>query len=290
MKTTRVLVLHLLLATVHVFTVSVSAEEGGNRTESQSATAGPTAASAPAATAIQVKSNTTEASNLTETTHRVTTPSNVTNTPNGTSDFNTTTVSVSTAVKVVSSSAAPVQTTKPQVQPRGSRPSNSTIVAKPQGTPAPAQGAVTTQLPKANETTPPRPGPDDTVKNNEKEDHADNAKTDAPAQVTKSVKEKENKKVAGPQTGSGKNDPKPSQAPKIASDKRLWWILLPVVLLGTAAALILKFKCKKVHDHTETIDIGTENASFQSRPESAKDGVMLLGVKSSGGEENAAAR
>lgn len=27
-------------------------------------------------------------------------------------------------------------------------------------------------------------GPDDTVKNNEKEDHADNAKTDAPAQGT----------------------------------------------------------------------------------------------------------
>lgn len=28
------------------------------------------------------------------------------------------------------------------------------------------------------------------------------------------------------------------------------------------------------------------SASFQSRPESTKDGVMLLGVKSSGGEEN----
>lgn len=28
------------------------------------------------------------------------------------------------------------------------------------------------------------------------------------------------------------------------------------------------------------------SASFQSRPESAKDGVMLLGVKASGGDEN----
>lgn len=30
----------------------------------------------------------------------------------------------------------------------------------------------------------------------------------------------------------------------------------------------------------------SHSASFQSRPESTKDGVMLLGVKSSGGEEN----
>ena len=28
------------------------------------------------------------------------------------------------------------------------------------------------------------------------------------------------------------------------------------------------------------------SASFQSRPDNAKDGVMLLGVKSSGGEDN----
>ncbi|XP_042367772.1 proteoglycan 4-like [Plectropomus leopardus] len=74
------------------------------------------------------------------------------------------------------------------------------------------------------------------------------------------------------------------------SDKRLWWILLPISLVGAAVAIVLKFKCKKIHDHTEAIDTGTENASFQSRPESTKDGVMLLGVKSSGGEENAAAR
>ncbi|KAE8279017.1 hypothetical protein D5F01_LYC22602 [Larimichthys crocea] len=76
----------------------------------------------------------------------------------------------------------------------------------------------------------------------------------------------------------------------IKSDNRMWWIVLPVLLVVAAAAIVLKFKCKKIHNHTETIDNGTENASFQSRPESTKDGVMLLGVKSSGGEENDAAR
>ncbi|KAM4714295.1 uncharacterized protein FYW61_019321 isoform 2-T2 [Anableps anableps] len=75
---------------------------------------------------------------------------------------------------------------------------------------------------------------------------------------------------------------------RAGADKRLWWILLPASLVVGVAALFFKFKSKKVHDHTETIDTGTENASFQSRPESSKDGVMLLGVKSSGGEENAA--
>nr|XP_040038217.1 A-agglutinin anchorage subunit-like isoform X1 [Gasterosteus aculeatus aculeatus]XP_040038218.1 A-agglutinin anchorage subunit-like isoform X2 [Gasterosteus aculeatus aculeatus] len=76
---------------------------------------------------------------------------------------------------------------------------------------------------------------------------------------------------------------------RVQSDKRWWWILLPIGLVG-AAAIIVKFKSKKVHVNSETVDIGTENASFQSRPESAKDGVMLLGVKSSGGEDNASAR
>ncbi|XP_061817052.1 uncharacterized protein [Nerophis lumbriciformis] len=88
-------------------------------------------------------------------------------------------------------------------------------------------------------------------------------------------------KSHGPQQGS-------KEPAKAATDKRLWWILLPILLIGAATVIVLKFKCKKVHDHTETMDTGTENASFQSRPESTKDGVMLLGVKSSVGEENAA--
>ncbi|AWP00929.1 putative cell wall integrity and stress response component 2-like [Scophthalmus maximus] len=90
---------------------------------------------------------------------------------------------------------------------------------------------------------------------------------------------KEKAKEKGSQTGGEENEPH-------KSDKRLWWILLPVLLVGAAAAIVLKFKSKKLNDHTETIDTGTENASFQSRPESTKDGVMLLGVKSSGGEES----
>ncbi|XP_037539861.1 mucin-2 [Nematolebias whitei] len=88
---------------------------------------------------------------------------------------------------------------------------------------------------------------------------------------------------------SGGKDQEQAQLKGAASDKRLWWILLPAVLVVGAVAIVFKFKSKKVHDHTETLDTGTENASFQSRPESTKDGVMLLGVKSSGGEENATA-
>ncbi|CAB1351724.1 unnamed protein product [Coregonus sp. 'balchen'] len=65
------------------------------------------------------------------------------------------------------------------------------------------------------------------------------------------------------------------------TDKNLLWILLPVLVVVVAAVIFL---LNKITDN------GTENASFQSRPDSGKDGVMLLGVKSSGGEDNAAAR
>ncbi|XP_020359862.1 uncharacterized protein LOC109906535 isoform X5 [Oncorhynchus kisutch] len=67
------------------------------------------------------------------------------------------------------------------------------------------------------------------------------------------------------------------------SNKNMLWILLPVLGVVVAAVIVFfKFKSMKVHDHTEAIDNGTENASFQSRSDSTKDGVMLLGVKSSG--------
>ncbi|KAM6894210.1 uncharacterized protein PEZ65_021893 [Lycodopsis pacificus] len=105
--------------------------------------------------------------------------------------------------------------------------------------------------------------------------------TNAPPGTTRRP-EKDIAKDPDSHTGNGKVPSK--------SDKRLWWTVLPVVLVGAAAAIVLRFKCKKMHDHSETINAGTENASFQSRPESTKDGVMLLGVKSSGGEENASAR
>ncbi|KAL7375733.1 hypothetical protein ABVT39_022597 [Epinephelus coioides] len=107
-------------------------------------------------------------------------------------------------------------------------------------------------------------------------------RTTTPPGMPHEIEENKDKSAGSPPGTEEKAPPK--------SDKRLWWILLPAVLVGVAAAIFLKFKCKKIHNHTETIDTGTENASFQSRPESTKDGVMLLGVKSSGGEENAAAR
>ncbi|XP_062240193.1 uncharacterized protein LOC133950045 [Platichthys flesus] len=92
-------------------------------------------------------------------------------------------------------------------------------------------------------------------------------------------------RAPGPQIPAGGYMKEP-----LKPDKRLWWILAPVLLVGAAAAIVLKFRSKRINDHSENIDTGTENASFQSRPESTKDGVMLLGVKSCVGEENAAAR
>ncbi|XP_038832056.1 uncharacterized protein PB18E9.04c-like isoform X2 [Salvelinus namaycush] len=78
---------------------------------------------------------------------------------------------------------------------------------------------------------------------------------------------------------AGEEEP---ETPK--SNKKMLWILLPVLGVVMAAVIfVFKFKCMKLHDHTEAIDNGTENASFQSRSDSTKDGVMLLGVKSSAG-------
>ncbi|XP_031441045.1 putative uncharacterized protein DDB_G0290521 isoform X3 [Clupea harengus] len=96
-------------------------------------------------------------------------------------------------------------------------------------------------------------------------------------------------------TGSGTNNQQSGQnaegdAKDQETDRRILWILLPVLgVLVAGVIFVLKFKCMKVHDHAEPTENGTENASFQ-RSDSNKDGVMLLGVKTSGGEENAAAR
>ncbi|XP_046708095.1 uncharacterized protein YBL113C-like isoform X2 [Silurus meridionalis] len=74
---------------------------------------------------------------------------------------------------------------------------------------------------------------------------------------------------------------------KEADHKWVWIVLgLSAVAIIVAGAY---WKCYKAQNHpVETMDHGTENASFQ-RTESNKDGVMLLGVKT-GGEENAAAK
>ncbi|KAJ8008228.1 hypothetical protein DPEC_G00102630 [Dallia pectoralis] len=74
-------------------------------------------------------------------------------------------------------------------------------------------------------------------------------------------------------------------------DSNWMWISLGSVglagLAGVAGIKIFRNR-STIHDHTDVTDNGTENASFQSRPESSKDGVQLIGVKSS--DENAAAR
>ncbi|KAL7876102.1 hypothetical protein AOLI_G00110650 [Acnodon oligacanthus] len=77
-----------------------------------------------------------------------------------------------------------------------------------------------------------------------------------------------------------------SEQLRIESNAKYWWLLL---LVGVVVGVLIYVKHKKKNPRAETTDSGTENASFQ-RTESNKDGVMLLGVKSSGGEENAAAK
>ncbi|XP_029522818.1 uncharacterized protein LOC115133566 isoform X2 [Oncorhynchus nerka] len=121
--------------------------------------------------------------------------------------------------------------------------------------------------------------------------------TQAPTTVTKSdsINKTTNshltKKLSGSEDENTDQDKVKDNKNTDHVDKNLLWILLPVLaLVGAAVVVLLKSKCMKDHDHTEITDNGTENASFQSRPDNAKDGVMLLGVKSSGGEDNAAAR
>ncbi|XP_064787787.1 uncharacterized protein LOC135510637 isoform X2 [Oncorhynchus masou masou] len=88
-----------------------------------------------------------------------------------------------------------------------------------------------------------------------------------------------NNRNAGQDASHRAGDEEP-ETPK--SNKNMLWILLPVLGVVVAAVIVFfKFKSMKVHNHTEAIDNGTENASFQSRSDSTKDGVMLLGVKSS---------
>ncbi|XP_020328759.1 mucin-17 isoform X2 [Oncorhynchus kisutch] len=121
--------------------------------------------------------------------------------------------------------------------------------------------------------------------------------TQAPTTVTKSDSRNKTtisdftKKLPGSEAENTDQDRVKDNKNTDHVDKNLLWILLPVLaLVGAAVVALLKSKCMKDHDHTEITDNGTENASFQSRPDNAKDGVMLLGVKSSGGEDNAAAR
>ncbi|XP_077400835.1 uncharacterized protein LOC144035195 [Vanacampus margaritifer] len=191
--------------------------------------------------------------------------------------------------------APPAETTRP---PAESTKPVQAVATTPATTPSlmPPQPNVTSPAARMDEKTPTQAAP-----NNSTQPRSAGSQTDvvtnqtgeigasptlAPLQPDNAMPRHETgqttEKSHGPQAGSGDKE-----VAKAGTDKRLWWIALLVLLVASAAIIILKFKCKKIHDHTETIDTGTENASFQSRPESTKDGVMLLGVKSSGGEENA---
>ncbi|XP_018615257.1 uncharacterized protein LOC108938810 isoform X2 [Scleropages formosus] len=98
--------------------------------------------------------------------------------------------------------------------------------------------------------------------------------------------EEHHSRVSVPST----SEPGGTKEPVQASDKRMLWCLVPVLGIVVAAlAYGFKSKLRKGPTYPDTTENGTENASYQSRPENSKDGVMLLGVKS-GGEDNAAAR
>ncbi|XP_049338808.1 putative protein TPRXL isoform X6 [Astyanax mexicanus] len=114
------------------------------------------------------------------------------------------------------------------------------------------------------------------------------AKLSPPAGIPKSGKSDDNitnetGKMHG-SAGESSSTPKPDTP----DNKKYFWILLPVGVAFLAVAMYFRYKFFKVHHHPETTDNGTENASFQ-RTESNRDGVTLLGVKSSGTEEGAAA-
>ncbi|XP_031592669.1 leucine-rich repeat extensin-like protein 5 [Oreochromis aureus] len=133
-----------------------------------------------------------------------------------------------------------------------------------------------------------RAGPDDTDPGQDL-----GSPTLAPGQQTTNDSQSRSSRTISPPTKRPAQENSPGsqagQTKEKSADKKLWWLVLPAILAVAAIAIVLKFKSKKVHNPTETVDTGTENASFQ-RADNSKDGVMLLGVKSSGGEENAEAR
>ncbi|XP_045921537.1 cell wall protein DAN4-like isoform X2 [Micropterus dolomieu] len=266
MKTIRVLVL-LLFASVHVFT----SDESARPTTAPSAAAATTTTTVSEATPRAAATTTT--TTVSEATPRAA-ATTTTTTVSETAPTNQTAASTGNATASLASTSIPNSTNESHSAANeitSERVSNKTETASPTSASADHRNVTTDKMDnytldltetgtvKTESTSPPATGNNILIKNysQEPDDTAE-----------KPIKDTTTR----------------------APDKRLWWILLPALLVGAAAAMVLKFKCKKIHDHSETIDTGTENASFQSRPESTKDGVMLLGVKSSGAEENAAAR
>ncbi|KAM4612101.1 uncharacterized protein ACJ7VT_012701 isoform 2-T2 [Polymixia lowei] len=265
METTRVLVLFLLVSS-QCFTTVLSDQNDKSTVK--------TVTNPPATTAPQAKDGTT------------TIESQVSLLSTAPTSNNTTPVHIQKTEPAPTADAV-VSTVKPNIN--STEPKNvvtATLVPLKDNATTQAMGSKASLSPnienetpaKKNNTSKSTPGPVEHSKTTPKsEKPAPTSVSGIPVSVT----------ATGSQSGRDGSDGK--ELPK--TDKNLLWILLPVVMVIAAAVIfILKFKFIKVHDHTETIDNGTENASFQSRPDSTKDGVMLLGVKSSGGEENAAAR
>uniref|UniRef100_A0A1A7XMR6 Uncharacterized protein n=2 Tax=Iconisemion striatum TaxID=60296 RepID=A0A1A7XMR6_9TELE len=252
MEFIRVLVL-LLLTSVHIFTPVLSSEPE-QETRSTTITEQPQ---------VSVAALTTKSLDQTE----PSTPAAPTPSQRVTLSSQTSRTTTSHFTKDVSS--VPAATVK-------------TLLPTTASTPNPS---VTTML-TANQTT-----KENLTTNIEKpQDHKNMTATNADSGSDTSGQVTESHNTIQILSQSNEKEEKPQPPQKHAgADKRLWWIVLPALLVVGVIAIVFKFKSKKVHDHSETIDTGTENASFQSRPESTKDGVMLLGVKSSGAEENAAA-
>ncbi|XP_035849521.1 endochitinase A-like [Sander lucioperca] len=256
MKTIRVLVL-LLLASVHVFTPVLSSDQ---ETAPANTTLPTTTQTATTSAPALAEASTTSAA------------ASTTAAPSATPSTTTAAASTTAPAAVAASTTAPAASTTQKVM--------AAPTAAPKAAATSAAHVSTPALSDAsNNNTPVNGSVNPRSYNQESGNHSETQTGSKSHDDTEYFFDTNE----GRQAGS--DDKVPPKA-----DKRLWWIVLPALLVGAAAAIVLKFKCKKIHDHTETIDTGTENASFQSRPESTKDGVMLLGVKSSGGEENAAAR
>ncbi|XP_028420542.1 HAM34 protein-like isoform X2 [Perca flavescens] len=277
MKTIRVLVL-LLLASVHVFT-----QDQQNPT---TATANAITPTAPTKTPAASASTTSPAATSTTQKSSAASTATPTATPKATSAATSAATSVATSA---ATSAANVST--PALTDATSQttytPENKSLDPSSNHSESRNHSGTQTNY-KENESLEPS------------SNHSESGNHDSEAHENESLDGSSNHFESGNHNETPTNPEEPHQTNEPAvtqngrhagseevspkTDKRLWWIALPALLVGAAAAIVLKFKSKKIHDHTETIDTGTENASFQSRPESTKDGVMLLGVKSSDGD------
>ncbi|XP_063043011.1 putative uncharacterized protein DDB_G0290521 [Engraulis encrasicolus] len=182
----------------------------------------------------------------------------------------------------VGPSSTPAPKASPSPKPEDTPEKNETAAEPTQGSDLPVvpsdsdKNSTDDSAPKSS----PSPKPEDTPETN-KTAVAPTEAVPAPSGSSSPAETTDNKQQAGQATEDGK---------EAKTDNKILWVLLPVLVVCVAGVIfILKYKCMKVQEHIEPTENGTENASFQ-RSESNKDGVMLLGVKSSGAEENAAAR